>query len=106
MINKKNSNKKPHTVRIEDRKVTATAQKRAQADPSNLNHVGAPMPGVISSVVVVVGQHVKEGDLLMSIEAMKMETGISADKEGVIKAIHAPAGTQVDAKDLLIEFEA
>jgi len=37
---------------------------------------------------------------------MKMETGISAEIDGIIKTIHSPAGTQVDAKDLLIEFES
>jgi len=99
-------NGQPRTIRIENRKVTAKTQKRAKADPGNAAHLGAPMPGVISSVVVSVGQAVKSGDLLMTIEAMKMETGISADRDGVIKAILAPAGTQVDAKDLLIEYEA
>lgn len=64
------------------------------------------MPGVISSVIVTIGQNINAGDLLCTIEAMKMETGISAEADGIIKAIHAPAGSQVDAKDLLIEFEA
>ncbi len=99
-------NGQPRTVRIENRKVIATVQKRLKAEDGNAAQIGAPMPGVISSVVVTVGQEVKSGDLLMSIEAMKMETGIACDRNGKIKAIHAPAGTQVDAKDLLIEFEA
>ncbi|MBL4787562.1 MAG: hypothetical protein JKY60_00405, partial [Kordiimonadaceae bacterium] len=50
-------------------------------------------------------QKVKQGDLLMTIEAMKMETGIHAERDGTIKTVHAPSGSQVDAKDLLIEFE-
>ena len=45
------------------------------------------------------------GAMLLTIEAMKMETGIHAEIDGTIKVIHAPAGSQVDAKDLLIEFE-
>jgi pyruvate carboxylase len=98
-------NGQPRTVRVANRKVAATTIKRPQAEAGNAAHIGAPMPGVISSVVVTAGQAVKAGDLLCTIEAMKMETGISAEGDGVVKAIHAPAGSQVDAKDLLIEFE-
>ncbi|MFK5998390.1 MAG: pyruvate carboxylase [Rhodobacterales bacterium] len=98
-------NGQPRTVRVPNRKAVATTEKRKQAEAGNAAHVGAPMPGVISSVVVSVGQKVTQGDLLCTIEAMKMETGIAAEHDGVVKAIHAPAGSQVDAKDLLVEFE-
>ena len=63
------------------------------------------MPGVIASVAVSVGQAVEAGEVLMSIEAMKMETAIPAERDGVIARIVTPAGSQVDAKDLLVEFE-
>ena len=63
------------------------------------------MPGSIASLAVEVGRSVKVGDLLLTIEAMKMETGLHADVAGEIKAIHIGAGEQVDAKDLLIEIE-
>ena len=43
--------------------------------------------------------------MLLTIEAMKMETSIHADRSGTVKAVTAPAGTQIDAKDLLLEFE-
>ena len=98
-------NGQPRTIRVTNRKIAATGAKRPKAEPGNDNHIGAPMPGVISSVVVAAGQKVKSGDLLLTIEAMKMETGIHAEKDATIKAVHAPAGSQVDAKDLLIEFE-
>ncbi|MEM0978144.1 MAG: pyruvate carboxylase [Pseudomonadota bacterium] len=98
-------NGQPRTIRVQNRKAAATTAKRPQAEAGNPNHIGAPMPGVISSVAVGGGQAVKEGDLLVTIEAMKMETGIHAEHDGTIKAIHAPAGSQVDAKDLLVEFE-
>ena len=48
---------------------------------------------------------VKDGDLLLTIEAMKMETGLHADRDGVVKAVHISAGAQIDAKDLLGELE-
>ena len=47
----------------------------------------------------------REGDLLLTIEAMKMETGIHAERDAVIKQTHVSAGAQIDAKDLLIELE-
>ena len=63
------------------------------------------MPGVVASVSVQAGAEVSEGDLLLTIEAMKMETGLHADRDGVVKAVHVSAGGQIDAKDLLIEYE-
>ena len=45
------------------------------------------------------------GDLLLTIEAMKMETGIHADRDGTVKAVHVQPGAQIDAKDLLVELE-
>ena len=46
------------------------------------------------------------GDLMLTIEAMKMETGLYADRAGLVKALHVQPGAQVDAKDLLVELEA
>ena len=63
------------------------------------------MPGVVASVAAQVGRKVKEGDLLLTIEAMKMETGIHAERDAVIKAVHVLPGGQIDAKDLLVELE-
>ncbi|MEO1918537.1 MAG: pyruvate carboxylase, partial [Paracoccaceae bacterium] len=97
-------NGQPRVIRIPDRKAAATSIKRSKADAGNPDHIGAPMPGLIATVGVSVGQKVNEGDLLLTIEAMKMETGIHADREGVVKAVHVAAGSQVDAKDLLVEM--
>lgn len=46
-----------------------------------------------------------QGELLLTIEAMKMETGLHAERDAVIKAVHVQPGGQIDAKDLLVEFE-
>jgi len=66
--------------------------------------IGAPMPGVISTVNVSSGQQVATGDVLLSIEAMKMETAIYADTNGVVKELLVKAGDQIDAKDLLVQL--
>ncbi len=98
-------NGQPRDIRVPDRKVAATVQRRPKATDGDPNHVPAPMPGLIASVAVKEGQSIAAGDLLLTIEAMKMETAIHAEQAGAVKAIHAPIGSQVDAKDLLIELE-
>jgi len=75
------------------------------SDDANPNHIGAPMPGLIASVVAQPGQKVLRGDRLLSIEAMKMETGISAERDGVIADVIVDVDAQVAAGDLLIVFE-
>jgi len=98
-------NGQPRVVRVPDRKVASEAKARPKAEPGNADHVGAPMPGVVASVAVKAGDTVKDGDMLLTIEAMKMETGLHAERDGVVKAVHVQPGGQIDAKDLLVEFE-
>jgi pyruvate carboxylase len=67
--------------------------------------VAAPMPGAIVTVNVTVGDEVKKGDVLLSLEAMKMETSVYADRDGRVAEVFVKSGDQVDAKDLLLKFE-
>jgi len=97
-------NGQPRVIRVPDRKVKAAATARPKAEEGNPDHLGAPMPGVVASVAVQPGARVRKGDLLLTIEAMKMETGLHADREATVVAVHATPGAQIDAKDLLIEF--
>ena len=62
------------------------------------------MPGLIASVVVEAGQKVLRGDPLLSIEAMKMETTVNAERDGKIGEVIAAVGMTIGAKDLLITF--
>ena len=98
-------NGQPRVIRVPNRLVKATTVQRPKAETGNPNYIGAPMPGVVASVGAVVGASVKAGDLLLTIEAMKMETGLHAERDAVVKAVHVSAGGQIDAKDLLIELE-
>ncbi len=98
-------NGQPRVIRVPDRKIAASTVKRPKAEAGNSGQIGSPMPGVIATIAVKSGAKVKSGDLLLTIEAMKMETGIHADRDGIIKALHVSPGSQVDAKDLLVEFE-
>ncbi|MCZ7676445.1 MAG: pyruvate carboxylase [Roseovarius sp.] len=98
-------NGQPRVIRVPDRKARAQAARRPKAEAGNPDHIGAPMPGVVASVSVQVGQKVREGDALLTIEAMKMETGIYAERDATVKAVHVQPASQIDAKDLMIELE-
>jgi pyruvate carboxylase len=98
-------NGQPRRTKVPDRAHGASgAAARRKAEPGNALHVGAPMPGVISSVAVAAGQSVQAGDVLVSIEAMKMETAIHAERDGTIGEVLVQIGGQVDAKDLLVTY--
>ncbi|MHB9033667.1 MAG: biotin/lipoyl-containing protein [Anaerolineae bacterium] len=73
--------------------------------PVGSKKVTAPMPGKILSVKVKVGDQVKEGDPVCTLEAMKMEMPISATTSGTIKAIHVAVGDSVAYNDPLVSLE-
>jgi pyruvate carboxylase len=96
-------NGQPRTLRVA-RTGAPRAQARLQADASNPAHVAAPMPGMIVTIAARAGQPVRAGDPLVSLEAMKMETQIRAERDGVVKGVHVKPGDTVAARDLLIEL--
>jgi len=71
----------------------------------NVKLIKAPMPGVILSVNVKVGQEVLEDDSLLVLEAMKMESSLVSTSSGVVKNILVASGNTVEKGQLLIEFE-
>ncbi|WP_417497460.1 acetyl-CoA carboxylase biotin carboxylase subunit [Maricaulis sp.] len=77
--------------------------EKEKADTSRL--VLSPMPGLVVSIAVEAGQAVKGGEVLLVVEAMKMENVIRAEKDGVIKAVNVTPGASVAADELMIEFE-
>ncbi|MDR7224606.1 MULTISPECIES: pyruvate carboxylase [Aminobacter] len=98
-------NGQPRRVKVPDRAHGASASKaRRKAEPGNDAHIGAPMPGVVSTLAVAAGQPIKAGDVLLSIEAMKMETALHAERDGTIAEVLVRAGDQIDAKDLLVVY--
>jgi biotin carboxyl carrier protein len=64
--------------------------------------VKAPLPGIILDVFVKVGDHVKPGNHILLLEAMKMENNIDADKEGVVKEIRVQRSQSVMEGDILV----
>ena len=64
--------------------------------------MNSPMPGNVFKVECSVGQQVKAGDVLVVLEAMKMEIEVSAPVDGTVKAVAATVGTAVNTDDLLV----
>ena len=97
-------NGQARVVRVRDESAQVKVAQRVQADAGNVDHVAAPMPGTVVSVSVKAGQKVRQGDVLLAMEAMKMETMLHAERDGVIGRVHVSPGEQVEAKDLLLEY--
>jgi pyruvate carboxylase len=95
-------NGQPRPIRVADRSQVAKRPPPRKAEAGNPSHVGAPMPGTIATVPVHVGQKLGRGDVLLTLEAMKMETTVRAERDGVVAEIFVKPGLQVDAKDLLV----
>jgi pyruvate carboxylase len=97
-------NGQPREVLVLDRSLTADVKTHPKADPANSLHVGAPMPGLVVRVTVAPGEQVAAGQKLVTLEAMKMETTVYADKAGQVAEVLVRPGTQVGAGDLLLRY--
>lgn len=78
-------------------KAAAAPKKAAPAGAEGAVKVTAPMPGKILAVKAAVGQAVKKGEVIMVLEAMKMENDIVAPQDGTIASINAAANDSVEA---------
>ena len=86
---------------IRDENAESTVAEVEKADTSNPGHVAAPFAGVVN-VTVNVGDEVKAGDQVATIEAMKMEASISATQDGTIERVALPQATKVEGGDLVV----
>ena len=82
----------------------APAAVAAPAPAASGNATKSPLPGVVVAVKKNVGDKVKAGEVVMLIEAMKMENEITATKDGTLVAVLAPKGTQVQVGSALFEI--
>ena len=98
-------NGQPRIVKVPNRVAVAKLPTRRKAEEDNDSHVAAPMPGLIATVAVQPGQKIKAGDVLLSIEAMKMETALHAPRDGTVQEVLVRAGSPIDAKDLLVVLQ-
>jgi pyruvate carboxylase len=91
---------------IADKKVTPQTKTRPKADLADALQIGAPIPGLVTSIAVTVGQKVAKGDRLMMMEAMKMQTTVTAPVDGVVAELLCVVGETVESKDLLARLRA
>jgi len=95
-------NGQPRIVKVPNRSAKATVEVRRKAEEGNDTHVAAPRPCVASTCAVKKVEAVKARDVLLTIEAMKMETALHAPRDGTVTELLVTPGAQIDAKDLLV----
>ena len=98
-------NGQPREVSVRDRSHKTGAAIREYADPNHRGHIGSPNPGVVTSVLVEQGQQVKEGQKLLVLEAMKMQSTVYAPVAGKVARLLVQPGQTVETKELLLVIE-
>ena len=98
-------NGRPREVDVRDRSLETGESRRRKADPSKPGEVGAPLPGLVTTLAVNEGDVVEKGDRVLVIEAMKMQSTVYAPASGRISMLAVHPGQQVEAKDLLVVLE-
>ncbi|CAM4346191.1 pyruvate carboxylase [Zobellia nedashkovskayae] len=92
-------------VLIKDTSVKVEKQENIKADSADPKQIGAPLQGLLSNVLVKTGQEVKRNQPLFVIEAMKMETTVTATEEGVVAKIQLKGGSLVNSEDLVLTLK-
>ena len=105
-------NGKTYKVELEKEEAPAAAVVRRPAAaaapaaaPAGLMTVKSPLPGSIVKVLVKAGQAVKKGDVLLTMESMKMENNVAAEADGTVKAVYVEPGKNVMQDDKLLDME-
>jgi pyruvate carboxylase len=98
-------NGQPRSIDIRDWSLDAETQARPKADRNRPDEIGAPMPGLVVAVAVREGDTVAAGQKLLTLEAMKMETTIYAEREGTVTEVLVVPRDRVDANDLLLRLD-
>jgi len=98
-------NGQPREVSVQDRSLKTTAAPKEMASPGHPGHIGAPTPGVVTAVTVEHGQIVEQGQKLLVLEAMKMQSTVYAPIAGKVVRKLVEPGQNVDTKELLLVIE-
>ena len=98
-------NGQPQTVIVRDNNLSYDVHRNERADPANPCHLAAPMPGLVVAVEISAGKRVKQGDTVVVLEAMKMQSAIPSEKGGIVKRVAVSPDHVVDTGDLLVVIE-
>jgi pyruvate carboxylase len=98
-------NGQPREVTIRDRSLEVKQRAAPKADPNQPGQIGAPIPGVVSTVAVQMNQVIEKGEQLLVMEAMKMQSTVYAPVGGRVTRVLVQPGQHVEAKDLLLAIE-
>ncbi len=97
-------NGQPREVLVLDTSLATQVKAHPKAEPGDPMQVSAPMPGLVVQVTVAAGDQVAAGQKLVTLEAMKMETTVYAERAAKIGEVLIRPGTQVEAGDLLLRY--
>jgi len=98
-------NGQTRNVLVKDASIKVDKIEHVKADKENSNEIGAPLQGMLSAVLVKKGEKIKRNQPLFIIEAMKMETTITAIEDAIVKKLVLKKGVMVNADDLVVELE-
>jgi pyruvate carboxylase len=98
-------NGQPREVSVLDKSLVGEVRVHPKAEAGNPNQIGAPMPGLVVRVTVAAGEEVTAGQKLFTLEAMKMETTVYAERAGKVVDVLVRPHMQVEAGDLLMRLE-
>jgi pyruvate carboxylase len=96
----------PRETQVADKAVAPKTKTRVKADAADPLQLGAPIPGMITAISASVGAKVAKGDKLVTLEAMKMQTTVYAQQDGVLAELLVVVGDSVEASDLLARVRA
>jgi len=97
-------NGQPREVEVVDRSLASSVRQTPMADPNDPDQIASPLPGLVVGVGVAPGDAVRKGQKLISIESMKMETTVYAERPGRIADVLAVVGRQVKTGELLLKL--
>jgi pyruvate carboxylase len=97
-------NGQPREVVVADRSLASVVREAPKADPNDPGQIAAPLPGLVVGLAVAEGDPVRKGQKLLSIEAMKMETTLYAERPGRVAEILTAVGRQIETGELLIRM--
>lgn len=92
-------------IEIKDQSLKVVTQENEKADRNNKSHIAAPLQGKLSQLLIKEGEEVKANQPLFIIEAMKMETTITATQQGKVNRVVLQPGKMVKADDLVLELQ-